>query len=121
MVPNKNIEALAKIDKYVKKIDKYVKNLGIIEWQIVRDHVMIPNTPDCSAEIIGLMFKYGEAYKKTVDGIESLRKEIDCTNYDWLQYQLRKKIYTSDEMAGFIKSDDYFNRIHFGKLEAKKR
>lgn len=80
-----NTEALERIDQFVKGLERTAR-------EIAKAQVSIPNTPDCMPEVIGLMTRYGKAYTEVVDGIENLRQEVGCSNYDWLQYQLQTRL-----------------------------
>ena len=95
----------------LKRISQFVKGLEGTVREVTLKAICVPNSSDCQPEVLSLLRRYGNAYIKSTDDIESLRQELGA-NYDWLQFQLKRELHELAVTEGCVRvaeKNDYSN------------
>jgi len=93
---------MAEDTKQLKKIEEFVKNLEGSVREITKEYITIPNVPDCSIEVLSFMLRHEETYQEVAKSIQDLMQKTR-TDYDFIQEQLIKRLYTSEEKERIYK------------------
>ena len=78
-------EQSAKINHFVSELERKTR-------EIVVAYIKIPNSPDCSAEVIELKHRYGQEFDALADRVEQLRQEVGV-RYEFLQPELQRRLF----------------------------